>query len=96
MIVVKVELWPHGDAELAEALAVVAIANVGQEPRGELEPTGQRWVDPDPDEFAYDVQLQEYQTGTTKAPPKVRRAHITHWRRRGWKTLVRRALNEVL
>ena len=45
MIVVKVELWPHGDAEKAEPLGVVAVANQGSAGK-------------DSDLFRYDVQLQ--------------------------------------
>lgn len=82
MIVVKVELWPGGDAERAEALGIVAIANRG-------------YVNNEDDLCKYDVELQQAPTSTTKYRIRLKRGHLTHWRRRGWLRLVRLALESV-
>lgn len=81
MLVVKVELWPLGDAEAAEPLGVVAIMNTGPTKLAETNPS-------DSDERNYVVELQP-RDGYT------RRAKVRHYRRRGWLTLVRRALEEL-
>ena len=88
MIVLKVELWPLGDAAAAESLGVLLIKNVGQEPIPYLDPNGQRYADPDVDQYAYELELQ--------ADGGRRRGHLFHHRRRGWKTLVRNAVMEML
>jgi hypothetical protein len=50
MIVVKVEMWPFGDAEKAEVLGLVAVVNRGS-------------AGNDPDLCAYDVEMQQPRTG---------------------------------
>ena len=84
MLVIKCEIWPDGNAERAMVLGVIAVKNVGKEGLAE-----------DSDQFRYDVELQQFQTGTTKIAPRVRRARVAHWRRRGWLTLVRKAVEAV-
>jgi len=81
MIVVKVELWPHGDAEKAEPLGVLAIRNTGDHAGG----TGV-----DPDHYYYELSFQD---GKATRPFYAR---IMHYRRRGWKVLVRRAVEELM
>lgn len=78
MLVVKVELWPGGDASQAEPLGLVLIANTG--------PVG----DEDPDHCNYQVQVQDARS------TRLTGRRITHWRRRGWKVLVRKAVEAAL
>lgn len=78
MIVCKFELWPGGDAERAEPLGLLLVANDGQVENG------------DPDQFMYNLQFQEPRSA------KVWRGRVKHWRRRGWRVLVRRAVEEML
>lgn len=74
MLVVKVEVWPNGDAERAYPLGVMAVRNSGH-------------VKDTKDLCQYEVEMQEKGVA--------RRAHLTHWRRRGWLHLVRLALESV-
>lgn len=81
MIVVKVELWPYGQALEAEVLGVMCVANTGSYAH---DGTG------DKDEFYYDVELQK-----TTGPRSVVQKRIIHWRRHGWERLVRKAFEAV-
>ena len=87
MIVVKVELWPGGDAMRSEALGVIAIANKGVPERGDVSIPH---FPGDQDYHVYQVELQDVRRGTTRG------RRIGHWRRRGWRVLVKRAIEEVL
>lgn len=64
MIVVKVELWPHGDAERAAPLGVLAIRNSG--------PVGGR------DLYKYEVELQEKGRSTYRHLTHYRRRGWLH------------------
>lgn len=82
MIVVKVEMWPGGDAEKAEPLGVLMIENTGKLVGSPLfdEPA-------EPDHFYYNTEVHDY-----KRNRRPERQRITHYRRRGWQALVRKAV----
>ena len=92
MIVVKVEMWPAGDANKAEPLGILAIVNRGKPGKVPyLEPGGQRWRDYDLDEYSYDVEFQKF-----KGPHAGKtRTSLVHYRRRGWVQLVHQAVLEL-
>jgi hypothetical protein len=79
VLVVKVEVWPGGDPAKAEPLDVLLITNTGKHPETIK-------AQETPDLFEYMVTWQSNHH---------RRARVFHWRRRGWKKLVVRALEAL-
>lgn len=89
MIVVKIELWPAGDASAAQPLGILAVARQPQEPVPYLDPNEQRYAAPDRDQFPYKLEFTRFDTGTKT------RGRVFHHRRRGWVVLVRDAVMEL-
>ena len=86
MIVVKIEKWPDGDAEKAESLGVVCIANRGQvtNPPSTL-PDAPKDFNADLYNYSVEVQDTKHRGGTI--------FRIQHFRRKGWLPLVAQALD---